>query len=68
MSKTGPLINIMYVYIHTNGTAHTRPDIVIEMAGGPQEYFAGPYIADWFYFKTEEEANSFIKEKQKCNQ
>lgn len=52
----------MYVYIHTNGTSHSRPDIVIDMAGGPSEYFEGPFIANWFHFDTDEEANNFIRE------
>jgi hypothetical protein len=37
-----------YYYEHTNGTVHRKPAIVVDMGGGPREYFASPYVQRWW--------------------
>lgn len=38
-----------YYYEHVNGTVHRKPDIVVDMGGGPHSYFSGPYVKRWWY-------------------
>ncbi len=38
-----------YCYEHVDGTIHHKPDIVVDSAGGPAEYFAGPFVKRWWY-------------------
>lgn len=53
----------MYYYEHVNGTIHTKPDIVVDMGGGPGEYFAGPFVKKWWHLKDEEIENVRIQDK-----
>lgn len=38
----------MYCYQHTNGHVITKPDLVVETAGGPASYFTGPFVRHWW--------------------
>ncbi|WP_373054317.1 hypothetical protein [Thioalkalivibrio sp.] len=37
-----------YFYEHVNGTIHRKPAIVVEMGGGPHEYFDSPNVKRWW--------------------
>lgn len=37
-----------YFYEHADGSIHQKPSIVVDMAGGPREYFTGPFIKRWW--------------------
>ena len=37
-----------YYYEHANGSIHWKPFIVVEMAGGPTDYFDSPYVVRWW--------------------
>lgn len=39
----------MYYYKHINGTIHKKPDIVVDMGGGPNSYFKSPFVQRWWY-------------------
>lgn len=39
----------MYWYEHIDGTVHQKPDIVVDMAGGPRVYFEGPLVKRWWW-------------------
>lgn len=39
----------MYYYEHINGDVIQKPDVVVEMAGGPQIYFASPMCRKWWH-------------------
>jgi hypothetical protein len=53
----------MYVYLHTNGTYHYKPDIAVNLIGSNQ-YFNSPFIKQYWHFNSKEEAEKFV-EKQK---
>jgi len=38
-----------YYYEHANGTVRKKPDIVVDMGGGPHEYFNSPYCKKWWH-------------------
>jgi len=42
-----------YIYEHTNGEIIYKPDIVVDMAGGPITYFDSPFVKRWW--RKEEE-------------
>lgn len=42
----------MYIYIHTNGMPHIKPDGVVEMGGGPDVFFDSPFVERWYYINT----------------
>ena len=37
-----------YIYEHINGTRIRTPFLVVNMGGGPREYFAGPMVRQWW--------------------
>lgn len=37
-----------YYYEHENGTVHWKPYIVVDMGGGPEEYFDSPFVKRWW--------------------
>jgi hypothetical protein len=37
-----------YFYQHSNGSIIEKPAVVVEAAGGPGEYFSGPFVRDWW--------------------
>lgn len=39
----------MYYYEHVDGETIPKPDIVVDMAGGPLEYFNSPFVARWWH-------------------
>ena len=39
----------MYFYEHVDGTIHRKPDLVVEMGGGPHEYFDSPFVKRWWH-------------------
>jgi len=39
----------MYYYEHINGEIISKPDIVVDMAGGPHIYFEGSMVKKWWY-------------------
>ena len=39
----------MYFYEHKNGTVHSKPDRVMEMADGPFVYFESSFVKRWWY-------------------
>ncbi len=49
----------MYVYIHMSGTIHLKSDIVVNPIGAI-DYFDSPFVKEWHYFNTDEEARDFI--------
>jgi hypothetical protein len=38
-----------YFYEHTNGEIIKKPQIVVQMAGGPHEYFNSPFVKRWWF-------------------
>ena len=38
-----------YYYKHTNGEVIAKPDIVVDMGGGPHMYFNSPFVENWWY-------------------
>ena len=44
----------MYFYQHTNGSIIQKPDIVVHMGGGPEEYFDSPFVERYWYIPDEE--------------
>lgn len=38
-----------YFYLHSEGHIIEKPDIVVDRGGGPQEYFAGPFVGEWWH-------------------
>jgi hypothetical protein len=41
----------MYYYEHIDGSIISKPDIVVNMGGGPSEYFTGPFVKRWWHEK-----------------
>ena len=39
----------MYYYEHTDGLVHQKPDRVVEMGGGPGDYFDSPFCKRWWH-------------------
>ncbi len=37
-----------YFYQHSEGNIIRKPEIVVDMAGGPFEYFFGPFVKSWW--------------------
>ena len=37
-----------YLYEHVDGSVHRKSALVVEMGGGPEEYFAGPFVRRWW--------------------
>ena len=37
-----------YFYEHVNGEIIRRPAIVVEMGGGPGDYFNSPFVRKWW--------------------
>jgi hypothetical protein len=37
-----------YLYRHTNGEVIRKPCVVVQMAGGPFEYFDSPFVRHWW--------------------
>ena len=50
----------MYVYKHTNGKYIKKTDWAVNSIG-TWDYFDSPFVAKWWHFDTEEEADNFIK-------
>jgi hypothetical protein len=42
-----------YIYEHVDGTLHRKPFIVVDMGGGPIEYFDSPFVKDWWIEKPQ---------------
>ena len=38
-----------YFYEHTNGEIIKKPDIVVDMDGGPDIYFDSPFVKRWWW-------------------
>lgn len=53
-----------YYYIHQNGTRHEKPAIVVEMAGGPCEYFDSPFVKEWGIVTCKDCLNPIVCESQ----
>ena len=47
---------IGYWYVHVDGSIHFKPKRVVDMGGGPGEYFAGPFVKRWWYGKFQDSA------------
>jgi len=45
----------MYYYEHTDGSTISKPDIVVDMAGGPDDYFDSPFVVRWWYYDEDDE-------------
>ena len=43
-----------YFYEHINGEIISKPDIVVDMDGGPNSYFEGPFVKRWWHKAPEE--------------
>lgn len=39
----------MYYYEHINGTVIQKPDMVVDIGGGADEYFDSPFVKRWWY-------------------
>lgn len=39
----------MYFYEHVNGTIISKPDFVVNSAGGPSIYFEGPFVKRYWH-------------------
>jgi hypothetical protein len=50
-----------YWYIHTDGSIHFKPERVVDMGGGPGEYFTGPFVKRWWYGKFQDGAARAVK-------
>lgn len=37
-----------YYYEHVNGTIQWKPFVVVDMAGGPGQYFDSPMVKRWW--------------------
>ena len=37
-----------YYYEHTDGYVIRKPDLVVDMGGGPFAYFSGPFVRSWW--------------------
>ena len=42
-----------YIYLHKNGSWIKKPKIVVESAGGPEIYFEGDMVIQYFYIDSE---------------
>lgn len=51
-----------YYYEHTNGEIIFKPKIVVDMGGGPSEYFNSPFVKKWWEVKDQN-----IKEQDESN-
>lgn len=38
----------MYYYLHVNGEVIYKPNVVVDMGGGPEMYFEGPFVQKWW--------------------
>ncbi len=38
-----------YFYEHSNGEVIRKPDIVVDMGGGPADYFDSPMVKRWWH-------------------
>ncbi len=60
----------MYVYLHENGSLIRKTDFVVESLGA-WDYFDSDFVQNWWWFKTNEAAEKFIRDRQKndhgCN-
>lgn len=36
-----------YMYEHINGTLHKKNFMIVEMGGGPYDYFNSPFVKSW---------------------
>jgi len=41
-----------YYYLHTNGEVIYKPFIVVDMGGGPNDYFNSPFVVKWWIVKN----------------
>lgn len=39
----------MYYYEHENGAIINKPDIVVDMGGGPADFFDSPLVKRWWH-------------------
>lgn len=37
-----------FFYEHADGSVHRKPALVVEMGGGPAEYFNSPFVKRWW--------------------
>ena len=54
----------MYFYEHIDGSIISKPDRVVEMGGGPNEYFTGPFVKRWWW----EQGAEAMNEKQRIEE
>jgi len=47
MNEQKPKDDHYYEYIHVNGSTIRKPAIVVDMGGGPEEYFNSPFVKSW---------------------
>ncbi len=47
MTNTDKKLQSYYEYVHVNGTVHRKPAFVVDMGGGPYEYFNSPFVKSW---------------------
>ena len=51
-----------YYYEHVNGTIHYKTELVVDMMGGPNIYFEGPFVKHWWYIcKLDDQGNEIRK-------
>ena len=55
-------INTYYEYTHTDGTVHKLPVIVVETAGGPEEYFNSPFVKSWKFVSEPVKSKNYGRE------
>lgn len=48
----------MYHYEYIDGTKASKPDICIDMAGGPRVYFDSPFVRMWQHVSDEQKPNA----------
>jgi hypothetical protein len=42
-------VKAYYEYTHIDGQVIRKPAIVVDMGGGPYEYFNSPFVKSWKY-------------------
>lgn len=47
MTNIDKKVQAYYEYEHVNGTKHRKPAFVVDMGGGPSEYFNSPFVKSW---------------------
>lgn len=49
-----------YLYEHTDGSILRKPAVVVDMSGGPEDYFDSPFVKRWWRDSEEPEPERFI--------